>query len=118
MPSPTVRTSIPRLRSVRFKNGGEIRLLPSPREELSWRLATELLDAGAELIETHAGKLAGFAVVVWTADGDAGGHLRNTRFATVPPSALPTFTADVVRRILVADQLAAALGEDSELEGA
>ena len=115
---PETRTSIPRIRAVRFKAGGEVRLLKNPREGKSRELEADLYDAADELIETHKDKIAGFALVMWTADGDAGGHLRNTQFSTLPHSALPELTADVIRRILVADQIADRMGDNDEIEGA
>jgi hypothetical protein len=53
-----------KLRSVRFKNGGELRLLPSLR-----RLTSDVVGASIDKhLAAHGGDIAGYAFVVWGAD--------------------------------------------------
>jgi hypothetical protein len=57
-----------RVRSVRFKNGCELRVLPSRRELASRRTAQRLRNDVDIAIESCRDDMAGFAITMWLAD--------------------------------------------------
>lgn len=103
-----------RIRAVRFKSGGEVRLLRSKREDISQWLVNELKIEANRITDYHLDKVAGFALVIWTADGDIGSALRNGETSQVPRSVLPSLVADAVRRLETVTQINNAFGHDDE----
>lgn len=103
-----------RIRAVRFKSGGEVRVLPSVREGISADLLAELHDTASDIWSRHGGKVAGFALVAWTADHDVAAHVQNTETSPHPVSVLPAMCADSVRRVLNKVQVNRLLGRDDD----
>lgn len=101
-----------RLRSVRYKNGGYVRLLPAVRENVSAALEAK----ANEMIQTiwsaewHKGKVAGYALVAWTADGDLASDVQASETSPLAPSVIPAVAADAIRRILTKTQINRVLG--------
>ena len=103
-----------RIRAVRFKSGGEVRVLPSVREDISGDLLNELNETAADVWNHHQGKVAGFALIAWTADHDVAAHVQNTATSPHPFSALPAMCADSVRRVLTKVQINRQLGRPDD----
>lgn len=61
------KTTTLRLRRIRFKSGGEIRVLPPRRNEIAERFATSANRLKADTDITP--RMAGYALVAWSADG-------------------------------------------------
>ena len=101
-----------RIRAVRFKSGGEVRVLPSAREAVSADLFNELTDIAAQVWERNAGKVAGFALVVWTADHDVAAHVNNGETSPHPVSVLPAMCEGSVRRVITKVQVNRLIGRD------
>lgn len=59
-----MRQSMLRLRSVRWKNGGEIRLLPAPTDR-----RVLIQEKIRDLLSRHDTPVTGFAFVAWSSDG-------------------------------------------------
>ncbi len=105
-----------RIRAVRFKSGGELRLLPSPREALSRDVAQWLRKEVEVALENHGDYLAGCAIIVWTCDGDSGAAVRNTMASPLPTTAVPGFCAAAARKVLTQDQIDRRLGYEDDDE--
>lgn len=90
-------TSIPRIRSVKFKNGGEIRVL---KHEVSADRAI-IERRVRECLDNKDGEPVGFAFIVWSEDGIsccASGHTEKSK---IPHILIPDF----IRNRLLADQI-------------
>lgn len=103
-----------RIRAVRFKSGGEIRLLPSLREETGRDVAAWLRRETDSALACHGDSLAGAALVVWTADGDCGAAVRNTTASPLAHSAVPSTCAEAIRKVFVLDLIERSLGHDED----
>lgn len=100
MPGPTeLKVGRPlKLRSIRFKNGGEIRLLPIPASDLEPAYAKERI---GRVVDALAGPVAGFAIVAWGPDGKSTALMHTTKASLMPSMMIPEF----VRNRLLADQI-------------
>lgn len=107
-----------RIRSVRFKAGGEIRLLPSPREKIDRELRARLQEKMDYLFAELPGKVAGYALVLWAADGDVGADVAIAQTSPYVAPAIPHLVAEQTRRVLQGIQILRALGQDDETDGA
>lgn len=108
----TMASSIPRIRSVRFKNGGEVRLLEAPREIEHRRMTGELRACVERSVEAHQGQLAGFALVCWSADGTAGASVHIAPTSPYVRMAIPALAAEGVRHVITSVQIDKANGRD------
>lgn len=103
-----------RIRAVRFKRGGEVRLLPSPREALGRDVSGWLRKELEIALECHGGNLVGGAIIVWTCDGDSGAAVRNTTASPFPNTSVPNFCAEAARKVLTQHLIDRTLGYDDE----
>lgn len=103
-----------RIRSVRFKSGGEVRLLPSPRETVDRDLRTRLECEVESLFDDMPGKVAGYALVAWAADGAVGAYVAIEHTSPYVGTAIPHLVREEVRRALNNNQIQRALGQDEE----
>jgi hypothetical protein len=87
-----------RLRSVRFKNGGELRLLPTQTREDDVRFVRERVE---RVIDTHTGRIAGVALVVWAPDNSSTVTLSVNDSSKIPSIMVPDF----VRNRLLAERI-------------
>ena len=101
-----------RIRTVRFKNGGEIRLLQNPREKLHGELVESLSRDCAAMVREHEGQLAGFALVAWSADGSVGAQVRITAVSPYVQLAIPTIAAEAIRRVIIKCQIETLTGQN------
>ena len=67
-----------RIRHVRLKSGGSLRLLDNPREAHHREMVGALARVATEYDDELVDKLAGFALVAFTADGQAISYIRGT----------------------------------------
>lgn len=88
-------------------------VLPSIIEEESERVFAALDNEVAKCRELHQGRLAGFALMVWTADGDGGAALQYGATSPFPVALVPSFAADAVREAMTAARIARAVDDDS-----
>lgn len=104
-----------RIRTVRFKSGGELRLLPSRRETIS---AEVRQDALAKLNEfwTRSPPVAGYALVTWNTNGDTSTAMWNSQISPFGNSMIPELAADCVRRHGVQEAINVALGQEDEID--
>lgn len=93
-----MKTSTLRLRAVRFKNGGEIRVLPQNTREDDIRFVRERVE---RVIEVHNGRVAGMAVVVWAPDNSSTVTLTVNDSSKIPSIMVPDF----VRNRLLAERI-------------
>lgn len=98
-----------RIRTVRFKNGGSIRLLPplaDPGKESYKRIAPEVVDGFARPI-------AGYAIIVW----DTGAYARVTtktfQGCPIPRQLIP----DYVRGVVMESNISEIIEEDIKAFG-
>jgi hypothetical protein len=87
-----------RIRAVRFKSGGEVRVLPSGREAKHAELASKIKRYAHRMTEIYAGELAGFIMVAWSVGGESSVGMVNSRFSPMNTSQLPSFLAERVSR--------------------
>jgi hypothetical protein len=103
-----------RVRAVRFKSGGELRLMPSAREEASRRTADRLRKDVELAIDSCPDELAGFALTVWLADGSIFSSIWLDKTSTLTTPQIPTIVADSVRKVLTGVQINRALGRGDD----
>ena len=108
------KTSIPRLRSVKWKTGGSLRLLPAPREAVDRKLREQLEREVECLFDELPGKLAGYALVAWAADGDVVAYVDNEDTSPYVATAIPHLAEENVRRVIQGVQIRRALGQEEE----
>lgn len=89
-----MKTSIPRLRRVRFKSGGFVEVLRQPRTDSEF-LRAEMTRLFQVIQDEQGPDLAGFALMVWGPDGSSSAVIRTD--GTIP---LPLI-ADFVRGRLI-----------------
>lgn len=89
-----------RIRAVRFKNGGEVRLLPCGLQKSHDECLTTLKARVNEYAETFAGTMAGFILVVWDHKNASCATPFTSAASLMGVSQLPTFVAERVRRRL------------------
>ncbi len=87
-----------RIRAVRFKSGGEVRLLPSQRELQHNKIVGILKDSVRSYLELYEGRMAGFALVVWDVDMRSSATLRMTPTSQVNTTQAPAFVGERLRR--------------------
>lgn len=93
-----MRTSIPRLRSVRFKGGGHIVLVKTSKTDLSDRI----VNSAHLMLDSAAGhRIAGYAMVAWDADGTSWSTCRVGQASAIPSVLVPDF----VRNKLLAQRI-------------
>lgn len=93
----TNKTSIPRIRSVKFKNGGEVRVLKhesSSDRGIIERRVRGVLDAFEEVP-------VGFAFIVWGEDGISCCAAGRNEKSQIPHILIPDF----IRNRILADQI-------------
>jgi hypothetical protein len=88
------RTTTLRLRSVRFKNGGEVRLL-RPKVDVSVR---ESFDRTVERAKGlgRPEEMAGFAIVTWSRDGRAFVNFQNGSASPIMAGQVSSYVRDVL----------------------
>lgn len=97
----TVKQSIPRIRSVRFKNGGGyVRVLKSRREAEHKDVLRCLHEAVQWADDHHNNSLVGYALVAWDQDGMTSTDCRIANSGRVSSFHLPQFVAECIRRDL------------------
>lgn len=93
-----MRTSIPRLHSVKLKAGGaRLHVLKGG----GYDLRDEYAAVTREVAKSHDGRIAGFAVVVWGPDNASTCACRVGNASTIPSILAPDF----VRNRLLADRI-------------
>lgn len=91
-----------RIRAVRFKSGGEIRLLPSAAEAQHAKVIGDLSDAVELYRDLYAGELSGYALVVWDYKGVSSvAHATSPNGNPIGDHTLAAFVAGRIRASLV-----------------
>ncbi len=104
------RVSIPRLRSVKFKDGrGELRVLRPVAKAESEVYRRMRRDFASMLARIPADKVAGFALVAWTDDGWAWPRLQIDG-GPVPRHLAPAYLHDVMLGEVVLNDIEDSLG--------
>ena len=103
---------IPKLHSVRFKSGGSLRVLPSAREDMHRLLQDTIKSDVATAWKANDGMIVGYAMIIWTAHGDAAGTVYNTRFSPVPTAGIVGVVSEQVRKLLTKIQVNRMFGRD------
>lgn len=86
--------------TVRFKSGGELRVLPDRKaEEHNW-LLSELTKAVDDCVGARNGDMAGYALVTWGADRGWSASVSFGERSHVKDTQIPTFVLDALRRRL------------------
>lgn len=93
-----MRTSIPRIRRVRFKAGCEVVKIRSARDDVGEYMVRRAKDMANEAAGQH---IAGFAIVAWSNSGESWvlSHVDNG--SRIPPLLVPEF----VRNALLGDRI-------------
>jgi len=99
------KTSIPRLRSVKFKSGGSIRLVQFADPKADRAYVEEHFTA---TLDAHGQDIVGFALVIWGADGSSTVRSRMKPSTGVPPSLVP----DLARNRLLGEKIFDWIDED------
>lgn len=91
-------TSIPRLHSVKFKNGGEVRVIRHETNE-----DRKVVEQGLRnVLNNHSeSDIAGFAIIVWGTDGGSTVSLGRNDKSQIPSILIPDF----VRSRLLAEKI-------------
>jgi hypothetical protein len=86
-----------RIGRIRFKSGGELRLLPSAVERDAVHLGKWFDYHGGQIGEEYAKDMAGYVIAAWARDGE---HTVRLRCVTGHPdmNSLPHWLAEAVRR--------------------
>lgn len=92
------RVARTRIRAVRFKSGGEVRLLRLPTREDTIHYAKKRV---GQAIDSLPDRIAGFAVVVWGADNGSVSLISVNEGSKIPSILAPDF----VRNRLLASQI-------------
>lgn len=108
---PTFRTKIA---AVRFKNGGELRLMPNPRESASALVESWLRREIAHHVEVGHGQLAGAVLVTWHADGSISSGFMHEHTSPYTGSAIPHLVAEGVRKVQQKIAINRALGREDD----
>lgn len=87
-----------RIRAVRFKSGGEVRLLKSDTAQLSDKCAKGLSRAASECLDLYEGEMAGFALVVWCNRGTSTAAVDIQMTSQINSSQVPGFVAERISR--------------------
>ena len=87
-----------RIRAVRFKAGGEIRVLPSACEQNHSKCLKLLTEAVETYRSLYAGEMAGYLLIVWDRKGQSSLSRQTTSSDPIGSALLPTFAAERVRR--------------------
>ena len=103
-----------RVRAVRFKNGCELRVLPSTRELASSRTAQRLRNDVDIAIESCRDDMAGFAITMWLADGSVFSSVWLYETSPLTTPQIPAIVADSIRKVLTGIQINRALGRDDD----
>lgn len=87
-----------RIGRIRFKSGGELRLLPTTRERNHRETLADINDAVRQLGEDND-DLVGYALVAWSGGGDAFfAAYRNGPGSKLWPIEIPDFAANCLKR--------------------
>jgi hypothetical protein len=103
-----------RVRAVRFKNGGELRMLPSRREIASRRTARRLRNDVDIAIDNCGDDMAGFAMTVWLAGGSVFSSVWVDETSVLTTPQIPAIVADSIRKVLTGVEINRALGRDDD----
>ncbi len=87
-----------RIRAIRYKSGGEVRLLPSLREAAHARCMAHLSQHVASFGELYDGEMAGYVLIVWNAKGESSVSRQTSPADPIGAALLPTFAAERIRR--------------------
>ena len=98
-----------RIRAVRFKDGGEVRLLRTPSVEDDKRFVEKRIKAA---LATHQDRVAGFAFVVWGPDNGSAALLSVNDLSKIPS----ILAGDFVRNRLLASTIEGWTMENFEQE--
>lgn len=83
-----------RLRSVKFKSGGEVRLL---HDEFKGWMRDDFEQAARDIAaEPESDRMSGFAVVTWSVDGAVACTYRNTARSKLQTGDVPNYVRDVL----------------------
>jgi hypothetical protein len=104
-----------RIRTVRFKSGGMLRLIPSRRETIS---AEVKQDALAKLHDfwSRSPPVAGYALICWNTDGNTDTSVWNSTISPFANGMIPELVGECVRRLQVNDAINSALGQEDEID--
>mgnify|MGYP001613074587 CR=1 FL=1 len=88
-----MKPSIPRLRRVRFKSGGEIRVLPNKQNDI---LEKFKLSVRKCLDGEVAPQMMAYAMVTWARDGRIYVAWNNSYGSGIPSGGIPQHTKDIL----------------------
>lgn len=86
-----------RITAVRFKNGGEIRLLRSQVGRNHDECMSAIDEARRQSADALGGRVAGYAFMAWSADGSTFADYKVTSTSPYATSAVPKLAAEGVR---------------------
>lgn len=90
----TQKTTTLRLRGVRFKNGGSVRLLRNPND---LKVRDDMRRAAASITSGPIGRdIAGFAMLAWDKDGYVVVDYENSTQSRIPAGGVPQDAKDVL----------------------
>jgi hypothetical protein len=101
-----------KIRAVRYKNGGELRVLTPEREVVSEDLRCELYDMIDDFWDGNI--IAGYALVLWDVNGDTHTSTTNAHTSRLPGGVLPDLVKECVRRMRTKTMIDQAFGHDDE----
>ena len=88
-----------KIRRVRFKHGGEVRVLDNPREVASKDVEGWLRDELSHHVQTADNQLAGAVLVTWLANGGISAGCKVVNTSPYVGASLPHLVADGVRSV-------------------
>ena len=94
--------SIPRLRSVRFKDGRTLRVI-SPAREVTKRVTDHLVRQVGNVKQIYRDDLAGYALVVWDRQGASSSAYIVSDASRLSNIEMPTFVAERLRCDIIAE---------------
>ena len=96
----SIRTSIPRIRSVRMKGGAEVRIFRGGVEIEAVKVAKKLQEAHALYQDMYRADMAGFVLIVWDSQGRNSAAHSVAATSPIGSFVLPTYAAEKIRRSL------------------
>ena len=90
-----------KIRTVRFKSGGELRLMDDPMEKVAQEVLASYQRDGSENLGGHGKKLAGFALVSWTVDNEYGVSTHISRRSPIIGAQVPSFCKDAITGFMI-----------------
>lgn len=100
-----------RIGRIRFKNGAELRVIPSADEQYAERAFSALDRSLGHVKQLYEGQLDGYALIVWDKDGNFNTFRHAAGRGIVGKNTMPVFVAEALRRDNCEDDFRSALKE-------